>query len=130
MFIRFRPFFENRFILTNFIKRYDIIDTLYTMKDFRSRKKENSFLKSRLAFFILVIILIISVRATFSAFQKKAAATDQEQKLSERYQKALDKKQKYIDDLERLESDRGREEKLRTTFDVVAPGETMIKIIE
>lgn len=100
------------------------------MKDFRSRKKQHRFFSSPVYFIILGFILVVSIRATASAFHKKDVAQQQEDKISTRYQEALDKKQKYLDDLARLESKRGLEAELRTRFDVVREGETMIKIVE
>lgn len=100
------------------------------MKDFRSRKKRHRFFSSHLYYILLGLVLFLSLRATVSAFHKKNMAQEQEEIITTRYQEALEKKQKYIKDLERLDSDRGRESELRTRFDVVRDGETIIKIIE
>lgn len=100
------------------------------MKDFRSRKKQHRFFTSHVYYILLGLVLVFAVRATASAFHKKDIAKQQEEKINTRYEEALDKKQKYLDDLERLESERGLEAELRTRFDVVRTGETMIKIVE
>lgn len=100
------------------------------MKDFRSRKNKHNFFTSNFYFFLLFVLLLLLIRAAVSAFHKKNIAIEQETLLQERYDDALAKKQKYLEDLERIESDRGKEEELRTRFDVVGKGETVIKVIQ
>ncbi len=100
------------------------------MKDFRSRKKKTRFFRSKLFFFVLVLILVLFVRSTYMSFLKKQRAETEQAKYQEQLETLEKKKADLQYDIEKLQTERGLEEEYRSRFNVVQEGETLIKIIE
>ena len=70
------------------------------------------------------------VRSAYASFIKKRNADLQREQYQERFEALEEKKADLEAKIERLETDRGREDELRTRFNVVKEGETVIRIIE
>lgn len=118
---RFLPFLLNKFI----------VYLLYTMKDFRTRKKQKgNFLHSWVAILFLGFLLGIFIKSTYASFVKKSQAEQERVRYNERLEELQNKRDDLEAKIESLNTERGREEEFRKRFNVVKEGETMIRIVE
>jgi cell division protein FtsB len=80
--------------------------------------------------FLLFVILIIVIRGAYQSFVKKSKAQAQYEQFYQEYQELQQKKESLDQDIERLGTERGREEEYRERFNAVREGEQLIRIIE
>jgi len=100
------------------------------MSRHQTRKEHRKFYHSWFFLLPLVFVLGLFVRGAYASFEKKQQASAEQEKYE---QKVLDleiKKKDLEEKIERLETERGKEEELRKRFNVVQEGETMIRIVE
>lgn len=101
------------------------------MNDFRTRKKQtDSWTQSWFFLFFLLLVLGFFARSAYASFVKKRHADQERLKYEERVNELLLKKQALQERIENLNTERGVEEELRKRFNIVKPGETLIRIIE
>ena len=101
------------------------------MKDFQTRiKNKTRFIHSCFFLFILLVIFIFLVKSVYSSFSKRNRAETERLKYQEQLNELKNKKMDYKSKIESLKTNRGVEEELRNSFNVVKKGETMIRIIE
>jgi len=107
-----------------------IVYLSYTMDDFRTRQHKRRFTSSPLFAVILLIILFIFARSTYFSFYKKNKALNQQVQFEEEYTELKTRFDQLQENIQYLETTRGKEEELRTRYDVAKEGEILIKIIE
>ena len=95
-----------------------------------TRKSKRPFYYSWPFLTILAIIFIFFIKSAYTSFEKKRSTKIQQDIYQERLDNLDQKKIDLEAKIQRLETDRGREDELRTRFDVVKDGEKVIKIIE
>jgi len=101
------------------------------MNEFRTRiESPGSFMYSWFSLAILCIILILSVRGTYTSFAKKHTSSLEEKKFEKKLSELKDKKKKLELKINSLKTDRGLEEELRGRYNVIREGETLIRVIE
>lgn len=103
------------------------------MKDFRTRKQtsQKNFFHSWFFLLILLILLSIFVRGAYASFVKKSNADYEREQFQQEYTILVEKKKELESRIERMKTDRGIEEVIRTTtYNAVREGETMIRILE
>jgi cell division protein FtsB len=101
------------------------------MNDFRTRKNNTKPWTHSWAFlFVLVVILGFFARSAYESFAKKRNADRERIKYEERFNELVQKKKDLENRINNLKTDRGVEEELRKRFNIVKPGETLIRIIE
>jgi cell division protein FtsB len=79
---------------------------------------------------VLIIILIILIRSTWSVFQKERGTEGNLSGTNEEMVLLEDRRDLLIKEIERLNSEKGIEEEIREKFRVVKQGEEMLMIIE
>ena len=100
------------------------------MAGYQTRTSKRPFYHSWFFLVLLAIIFGLFVRSAYASFIKKRNADLQREQYQERFEALEEKKADLEAKIERLETDRGREDELRTRFNVVKEGETVIRIIE
>lgn len=101
------------------------------MKDFRTRKKRKQpFYYSWFFLVVLVLVLGLFVKSAYASFVKKQAADIEKHKYEQKLNELIDKKEYLESKIQHLKTNRGKEEALRSRFNVTKEGETIIKIIE
>jgi HD superfamily phosphohydrolase len=100
------------------------------MKDFRSRTNKYPFVYSPLFLIILVLVLGIFVKSTYSSYAKKNAAKIEQEKILERYNELVEKKEKRTAEIEILRTEEGKKEELRKNQNIGELGESILHIVE
>ena len=101
------------------------------MGTFRTRKSKNrNFFTSWFFVQILGFLLSVFIRSTYASFTKKNQADLQRERYAEEMHKLEMKKKDLEAKIEKLKTERGKEEEYRKRYNVVKEGETMIRIIE
>jgi len=78
----------------------------------------------------MFLVLILLVRSTYHSFQKRKISNEEQKRYQDEYEYLLEKKTSLEANIERLKTERGREEEYRERFNVVREGESVIRIIE
>ncbi|MFT6361244.1 MAG: cell division protein FtsB [Candidatus Paceibacteria bacterium] len=73
---------------------------------------------------------MLFIRSAYSSFQKKQHADLEREKYQQRLDTLKEKKTDLESKIEKLETDRGKEDEFRTRFNIAKEGETVIRIIE
>lgn len=79
---------------------------------------------------LMLIILAVLIRATYHSFRKRTLSEEEHTRYQDEYEYLLEKKRSLEANIERLKTERGREEEYRERFNVVREGESVIRIIE
>lgn len=79
---------------------------------------------------ILIIVIFILIRSTWSVFQKERTTGDNLSGTNEEMAQLENRRDLLVKEIEKLNSERGIEEEIRDKFRVVKPGERMLMIIE
>ncbi len=96
-------------------------------------KKRNAWFKlvlSKLSVIILFAILIVVVQGTWSVYKKARFANENRQQAEAQSQELAERTEALTVELDRLQTDRGREEVLRQQFDVGHEGEHLIVLVD
>jgi len=96
----------------------------------RTRSLKRPFYHSWFFLVPLALIFGLFVRSAYASFVKKRNADIQQEQYQERFDTLEQKKADLKAKIEKLETDRGKEDELRTRFNIVKEGETVIRIIE
>ena len=100
------------------------------MQNFQRKKGFKYFLQSKPVLIVLTIILIIFIWNTF-VLVGKMQETSKNKKIEENKITDLEnRKEKLIEDIEKLNTDKGKEEIIRENFGMVEEGEQVIVIVE
>ena len=117
---RFRAFLLNMFI----------VYSSYTMVRNQTTMHQRPFYHSWFFLVPLALVFSLFVRSAYASFVKKQHADIERERYEEQLSDLERKKADLQAKIEHLETDRGLEDELRTRFDVVREGETVIRIIE
>ncbi len=100
------------------------------MKEFQQAHFSHKILYSKVTIVILSMLILILLRSTVSLYEKRndivAERNKKEEELKDAERKLSDTKEKKVF----LESERGKEEYIRTTFPVVRDGEGVIIVYD
>jgi hypothetical protein len=100
------------------------------MYDFKSKRKIQRRLYSKVSIVVLAIIVLILGKATFNIYRKSAESRDNLHKAETEQKKLLEKEEVLTKDIMRLKSEKGRDEEIRGKFSVVKNGENVVVIVE
>jgi len=99
------------------------------MHDFKKKQQFKRRLYSNLILIVLLIILLLVIHATWGIYQKSRLSAHK-LGLAEREQATLDSKKETIEyKINRLKTETGIEEEIRSKFDVVRDGEQIVVIV-
>lgn len=100
------------------------------MREIQQERTFHKMLYSTVTIALLSVLVLLLLRATVSLYTKRNEIVKEREKKEEELQKEQGKLQVARDKKEYLETDRGREEYLRTTFPVASQGEGVIIVYD
>ena len=103
---------------------------LYTMKDFRQRKKKTLSLYSPLVLVLLFLLLLLLLKSVYSSYSKKERAQTEQQKIDLHHSELLDRVENLSKKIKKLRTEEGIKEELKKNNNVGEKGETILRIVE
>jgi len=100
------------------------------MRELQGRRKFRRLAYSKVAIFLLLIVLVLLSRSVFGVYQKSKIANDHRGRSDKELNGLLDRKQKLTANISRLQTDRGLEEEIRKNFSVASSGESVIVVVD
>jgi cell division protein FtsB len=98
--------------------------------DFEQRKRFKRIVFSKAMGAVLLILLVFLGKITWNIYRKERDSRERVVQLEKEAADLRNRKDDLAADLERLKSDRGLEEEIRTKFPVAKEGERVIQIVE
>jgi len=99
------------------------------MIDFQQKRKFNKFMYSKVTLVILFIIVIFLAKATYNIYQKYKISAGNYSAVKKDYDSLNARKNMLGSEIDRLKTDTGVEEEIRSKFNVAKPGETVVVVI-
>ena len=100
------------------------------MVNFQQKKNIRKVIYSRITIFVFIIIVIFLVRAVYDIYQKERMSAKSVSSVEENYNSLKARQSMLKSEIERLSTDKGVEEEIRSKFSVAKPGETVVVIID
>jgi cell division protein FtsB len=100
------------------------------MVDFQQKKNIRKVMYSRITIFIFFIIVIFLVRAVYDIYKKERMSAKSVASVEENYNDLKNRQNMLKSEIERLNTDKGIEEEIRSKFSVAKPGETVVVVID
>jgi len=100
------------------------------MVNFQQKKNIRKVIYSRITIFVFIIIVIFLVRAVYDIYQKERMSAKSVASVEENYNSLKARQSMLKSEIERLSTDKGVEEEIRSKFSVAKPGETVVVIID
>lgn len=94
------------------------------------KRKRSEILYQRLIILALFLASIVLARAVYSLWQKNKLAEANLTATANQFDKLMARQTKLGNKIERLKTERGFEEEIRSNFAVVKPGERVINIVD
>ncbi len=85
---------------------------------------------SRITIFIFFIIVIFLVREVYDIYKKERMSAKSVASVEENYNDLKNRQNMLKSEIERLNTDKGIEEEIRSKFSVAKPGETVVVVID
>lgn len=99
------------------------------MIDFQQKRKINRIIYSKFSFVILFILVILLGKSTWDIYQKSKISSDNFNETKKEYDSLKARKEMLDSEINRLNTDSGTEEEIRSKFNVAKPGETVVVVI-
>ena len=99
------------------------------MIDFQQRRQFKKVIYSKISFIILFILVIFLGRATYDIYKKSKLSSDNYVVVKKDYESLKARKDMLESEINRLKTDYGIEEEIRSKFNVAKPGETVVTVI-
>lgn len=99
------------------------------MIDFQRKKQFKKIAYSKISFIILFLLVLLMGRATYDIYQKYQLSYDNYTGVKKNYDSLKTRQDMLDSEINRLKTDTGVEEEIRSRFNVAKPGETVVTII-
>ena len=99
------------------------------MTDFQQKRQFNKVIHSKVFFVILFILVFFLGRATYNIYQKSRLSSANYIEVKSDYDSLKARKEMLESEINRLKTDNGIEEEIRSKFNVAKPGETVVTVI-
>ncbi|MFH1626879.1 MAG: septum formation initiator family protein [bacterium] len=99
------------------------------MKNFQQKKQFHKIIYSKLSIIILLILIIFLIKPTYNIYKKSKLSSDNYNEIKKNYENLENRKNMLESGINKLKTDNGIEEEIRSKFNVAKSGETVIKII-
>lgn len=107
-----------------------VYNVFYTkMIDFQQKRHFKKIIYSKISFLILFILTIFLGRATYDIYKKSQLSYDNYMVVKRDYDSLNARKDMLGSEINRLKTDTGIEEEIRSKFNVAKPGETVVTVI-
>lgn len=100
------------------------------MREFEQRKKVRRIVYSRLSVALLVVLVGILGKASYSAYHKYQVSTTAYQDVAREHSELSSRKGQLENDIARLKTKEGIEADIRTKFGMVKEGEQMLVLVD
>ncbi|MFA5651829.1 MAG: septum formation initiator family protein [Candidatus Paceibacterota bacterium] len=100
------------------------------MIDFQQKRKINRVIYSKISFIILLVLVIFLGRSTWDIYKKSKLSFDNYVETKKDYENLKARKDMLEAETNRLKTDIGIEEEIRSKFNVAKPGETVVIVID
>ncbi len=99
------------------------------MIDFQQKRQFKRVVYSKLSLLILLILVIVLGRATYEIYKKSKLSSSNYVVIKKDYESLKMRKEMLESEINRLKTDNGIEEEIRSKFNVAKPGETVVIVI-
>ena len=99
------------------------------MKNFQQKKQFKKIIYSKISFVVLFILVFFLGKATFNIYQKSKLSSDNYNEIKKNYESLRNRKDMLESEINKLKTDNGIEEEIRSKFNVAKSGETVVRII-
>ncbi|MFH1454891.1 MAG: septum formation initiator family protein [bacterium] len=99
------------------------------MIDFQQKRQFKKIIYSKITLLILLITIIIVGRGTYNIYEKSRLSVNNFAAVESDYKSLKARKDMLESEINRLKTDNGIEEEIRSKFNVAKPGETVVTII-
>lgn len=100
------------------------------MKEYQRKKKIRRFLYSRLALCVLLALILLIGKATWSVHNKERESAKNLHRATEELAALEARQTSLTEKIERLKTPEGVEAEIREQFQVAKPGERMVVVVE
>lgn len=99
------------------------------MREFQARKRLKKYLYSKVTIAILVLFIVIAIRATWGVYGKEKESAANALEAQNQLIKLQDRQTVLTSSIDKLNTDEGVEEAIRSKYGVSKPDEKMIVIV-
>jgi cell division protein FtsB len=99
------------------------------MFDFQQKKQFKKVIYSKVSFAVIFFLVIFLARSTYDIYIKYRVSADNVATVKKDYDSLKARKEMLDSEIDRLKTDTGIEEEIRSKFDVAKPGETVVVVI-
>ncbi len=99
------------------------------MLDFQQKRKIRKVLYSRLTLALLAVAIFFLARSTYHIYSKEALSEENYASVKKAYDDLTTRQATLGKEIDRLGTDAGVEEEIRTKFSVAKPGETIVTVV-
>lgn len=99
------------------------------MIDFQQKKQFKKIIYSKVFFVVFLILIIFLGRSTYDIYKRQNLSATNYSGVKKNYDGVKERKDMLEFEIERLKTDVGVEEEIRSKFNVAKPGETVVTII-
>jgi cell division protein FtsB len=100
------------------------------MIDFQQKRQVKKVIYSKVFLVILFISVIFLGRATYNIYNKSKLSSKSYNETKKDYESLKARKDMLDSEINRLKTDSGMEEEIRSKFNVAKPGETVVVVID
>src|ERR1035437_2788325 len=100
------------------------------MIDFQQKRKINKIIYSKVSFVILFILIIFLGKSTLDIYKKYKISSDNYNETKKEYDSLQSRKGMLSSEINKLNTESGIEEEIRSKFSVAKPGETVVTVID
>ena len=100
------------------------------MLDFQQKRHLKSIIYSKVSLLVLFILVIFLGRATYDIYWKYKISSENYNVVKKDYDNLKERNEMLNSEIDRLKTDTGIEEEIRSKFDVAKPGETVVVVID
>lgn len=99
------------------------------MSDFQQKRKIRGVMYSKLSILVLLVLIFFLAKATYNLYGKYRVSAGDYTIVKNDYDSLKTRKDMLDSEIDRLRTDNGIEEEIRSKFNVAKPGETVVVII-
>src|ERR1035437_2807730 len=96
---------------------------------FQQKRQFKKMLYSKLSFVVLLVLVFLIGKATYDIYQKEKLSSDNYLGVKKNYDSLNVRKNMLGSEINRLQTDTGIEEEIRSKFDVAKPSETVVVVV-
>jgi len=100
------------------------------MLDFQQKRKVRKVLYSRLTIFLLLVIVLFLVRATYHIYTTEKMSADNYAAVLRNFNDLKTRQAMLGSQIDKLSTESGQEEEIRSKFSVAKPGEAVVMVID